>query len=141
MRRGIKKSLVCTLILGMNVLSAQCIAQGPKPSEIRSRFHALLDRKRVPLSQSIKSQNNGSLITVRGTFQSDEQETVPFVIIRPTSAANKLPAVILLHGTGGSKAGMEPLAKELAQIGFLAMAIDARFHGERLPGGAHGALE
>src|SRR5262249_34156630 len=41
----------------------------------------------------------------------------------------------------GSKAGMEAFAKELAGMGFLSIAIDARYHGERVSGGAHGAQE
>src|SRR5262249_34074634 len=36
---------------------------------------------------------------------------------------------------------MEPLCKELAPMGFIAIAIDARYHGERVEGGAHGAQE
>src|SRR5207248_93624 len=88
-----------------------------------------------------KSSNDGNLITIRGTFRADENEAVPFVMVRPRSSKGRLPAVILLHGTGGSKAGMEPLARELAEMGFLAMAIDARYHGERVTGGAHGAQE
>ena len=116
-------------------------AQSIKPSEIRAKFHALLDRKQAPLETDVTPANDGKLITIRGKFRSEEDESVPFVIIRPTMSSGRLPAVILLHGTGGSKAGMEPLAKELAQMGFLAMAIDARYHGERFVGGAHGAQE
>ena len=39
-----------------------------------------------------------------------------------------------MHGTGDSKAGMEPLLSALADRGFLAVAIDGRHHGERAAG-------
>jgi fermentation-respiration switch protein FrsA (DUF1100 family) len=42
--------------------------------------------------------------------------------------------VIVLHGTGDSKEGMEPLLEALAARGFLAVAIDGRYHGERAAG-------
>src|SRR5207249_1362269 len=53
----------------------------------------------------------------------------------------RLPAVIVLHGTGGRKEGMRPTLDDLARRGFLAIAIDARYHGERVAGGAHGSQE
>src|SRR5262249_1319248 len=39
-----------------------------------------------------------------------------------------------LHGTGGNKNNELPLLRKLAQKGFIAVAIDARFHGERAAG-------
>jgi dienelactone hydrolase len=39
--------------------------------------------------------------------------------------------VIALHGTGGNKEGQLPLLRELAGAGFLAVAIDGRYHGAR----------
>jgi alpha-beta hydrolase superfamily lysophospholipase len=39
--------------------------------------------------------------------------------------------VIVLHGTGGSKEGMTSRLRELARRGFVAVAIDGRYHGER----------
>jgi dienelactone hydrolase len=50
----------------------------------------------------------------------------------------KQPAVIVLHGTGGSKEGMRTRLEELAMHGFVAVAIDGRYHGaraSRTPGG------
>jgi hypothetical protein len=42
--------------------------------------------------------------------------------------------VIALHGTGGSKANMLSLCRKLAEVGFIAVAIDGRYHGERKSG-------
>ena len=42
--------------------------------------------------------------------------------------------VIALHGTGGSKGNMAALCRKLADAGFIAVAIDGRYHGERKSG-------
>src|SRR5476649_810782 len=44
------------------------------------------------------------------------------------------PVVIALHGTGGSKANMLALCRKLADAGFIAVAIDGHYHGERKSG-------
>jgi predicted esterase len=49
-----------------------------------------------------------------------------------------LPAVVVLHGTGGSKEGQRSWLVNLARRGMIGVAIDARYHGER-SGGAKGA--
>jgi dienelactone hydrolase len=59
---------------------------------------------------------------------------VPALVIRPLGPVERLPAVVVLHGLGGTKEGMAPLMEELARRGYLALAIDARWHGERGPG-------
>jgi dienelactone hydrolase len=43
--------------------------------------------------------------------------------------------VIVLHGTGGNKEGQRSLLGELARDGFVAVAIDGRYHGARAKGG------
>ncbi len=39
--------------------------------------------------------------------------------------------MIALHGTGGSKNNLASLCRKLAERGFVAVAIDERYHGER----------
>ncbi|HEY6125255.1 MAG TPA: dienelactone hydrolase family protein, partial [Steroidobacteraceae bacterium] len=52
------------------------------------------------------------------------------------------PVVIALHGTGGTKEGGEivNIAVKAARAGFIGVAIDGRFHGERTKAGT-GAAE
>jgi hypothetical protein len=45
-----------------------------------------------------------------------------------------LPVVIWLHATGGSAALMQPRLLAYAAMGFLAVAMDCRYHGERQDG-------
>ena len=60
--------------------------------------------------------------------------------MRSEKAAGRRPAVIVLHGTGDSKEGMLDWASELAMRGFLAVAIDGRYHGERIKMGYDDAI-
>ena len=54
--------------------------------------------------------------------------------MKSTDAKGRRPVVIALHGTGGSKNSMLPLCEKLATRGFIAVAIDGRYHGERSTG-------
>lgn len=117
-------------------------AQGPlKPTEIRARFHALLDRPGGALDPTLTSETVGEMLVERGQFHAEPSQPVPFLAMRPAAASGGLPAVIVLHGTGGSKQGMAGTLKDLAARGMYAIAIDARYHGDRVAGGAHGSQE
>lgn len=65
------------------------------------------------------------------TFASDAQNRVPGVLLASTNFSGRRPVVIALHGTGGSTANMMALCRKLAERGFIAVAIDARYHGDR----------
>ena len=57
---------------------------------------------------------------------------MPVLIFKPiTAGQKKLPLVICLHGTGGNKEGMQTLLYRLAKDGFMAVAIDGRYYGDR----------
>jgi dienelactone hydrolase len=102
----------------------------------RQAFLKLIDRPRVPLAPEIKPAGEaGDLAEYRFSFAADSAQRVPGVFLKRKSASGKLPVVIAIHGTGGTKEGQIPLLKELAGRGFLAVAIDARYHGERTKAG------
>ena len=116
----------------------------PPPAEVRAAFHKLLDRPAVPLDVKVEETKTADgLTTEHLSFASEKHadgkvERVPALVVRPEKADKKLPAVIVLHGTGGNKEGQRGWLNDLAKRGFLAVAIDARYHGERA-GGAKGA--
>jgi len=62
-------------------------------------------------------------------------ERVQVLTVAPLGDKKKRPAILLLHGIGGRKEDMAPLLAELASSGFVAAAIDARYHGSRATGG------
>lgn len=112
----------------------------PPVAEVKAAFLKQLDRPRFPLDVKADSPlaEGEGLISERLTFASERaalggSERVPVLIVRPEMPKGRLPAVIALHGTGGSKEGMKPWLTELAKLGFIAVAIDARYHGHRSP--------
>jgi dienelactone hydrolase len=77
-------------------------------------------------------------------FSADATERVPGYLVLPDASVFKgrRPVVIALHGTGGNKDSGEvaSLVTRLAKAGFIGVAIDGRFHGERTRAGT-GAAE
>lgn len=132
-------TMMSLLLCASGLVAAPDTSSDPAPR--RARFHALLNRPHGPLHPTSKTEIEGEFTVERGQFESEKQQKVPFLIYRRTAATGRLPAVVVLHGTGGDKEGVAGDLRTLARRGFLAMAIDARYHGARIPGGAHGAQE
>jgi dienelactone hydrolase len=61
--------------------------------------------------------------------------------VKRANAAGRLPVVMMLHGTGGSKEQMRDWLDGFASRGYVAVALDARYHGEWIPGGAQGSRQ
>jgi dienelactone hydrolase len=123
-------------------------ARPSTPSEVKAAFHQLLDRPKVALDVlEVSNQAADGLTTERLDFATEKKadgsiERVPLLLIRPEATeqenGRRRPAVIVLHGTGGSKDGMRAWLVELARRGIIGVAIDARYHGGR-SGGAEKA--
>ncbi|MBI3408925.1 MAG: alpha/beta fold hydrolase [Planctomycetes bacterium] len=129
--------------------------QYPPASDVKAAFLKLLDRPKV--NADIKSdgpkETKDGFVIEHLSFASEKKangaiERVPMLILKPAKPQlakpqlakpqAKLPAVLVLHGTGGSMQGMVPFMKELAKRNIIGVAIDARYHGER-SGGVNGA--
>ena len=135
------------LLLMPAALPAQEKTAYPPPAEVKAAFLKLLDRPKVLFSvkQEEAKKDDDGLVWERLSFATekkgdDEFERVPVLLVRPEKRTKKLPAVIVLHGTGGSKDGenLRPYLLHLAKRNLAAVAIDARYHGERA-GGAKGS--
>src|SRR5437773_9320627 len=86
-------------------------------------FHQLLDRPSGPPGfQALTEKLPGGLILEKGTFHSDASTLVPYLVVKPDKVG-PLPAVIVLHGTGGQKERMRSTLDDLAKRGFLTVAI------------------
>ncbi|QEL18399.1 alpha/beta hydrolase [Limnoglobus roseus] len=76
----------------------------------------------------------------RWSFASEKKadgtvERVPVLMAIPAGAKGKLPVMIVLHGTGGNKEGMQSWLDAFADRGVIGVAIDARYHGGRANAG------
>ncbi|XP_028802205.1 uncharacterized protein LOC114757351 isoform X2 [Neltuma alba] len=66
------------------------------------------------------------------TTEGGEQGRLPVLILSlKGNKHQRRPAVVLLHGTGSSKESLCPLLKAYASRGYVSIAIDSRYHGER----------
>lgn len=110
----------------------------------RTAFLQVIDRPRVALKpELVELAPIESLRKYHLWFSTDATERVPGYLLLPDAAKFKgrRPVVIVLHGTGGTKEGGEiaNIAIKAARAGFIGVAIDGRFHGERTKAGTGAA--
>ena len=131
--------LYCCLVSGLLVSSTGVLAQEtgkllPDSTDTRTAFLRMLDRPRVPLAPEVRTlPETDGLHYEHFTFASEQDERVPGILMKQ-NGPNRRPVVIVLHGTGGAKENHIGLLKILAGQGFVAVAMDGRFHGERQTG-------
>lgn len=113
-----------------------CVTISASAADARADFLKLIERPRVRLSPQIEEwpATNG-LVQFRFSFASEKGQRVPGVLLKGEDSQGRRPVVIALHGTGGSKQNMLALCRKLATNGFVAVAIDGRYHGERTKSG------
>jgi dienelactone hydrolase len=102
----------------------------------RADFLKIVDRPHVALApQADKLPGTNGLVVEHFSFAADAQQRVPGLLVKPWNAAGRKPVVIVLHGTGGNKESVMPWLTALAERGFVAVAIDGPYHGERTKAG------
>lgn len=114
------------------------------PEDAKTAFLKLLDRPKVPLEPKAIQPPQESKGTIVEHFSIATQknldgklERMPTLLVKP-KRDGKLPVMIVLHGTGGTKEGQRNWLDDFAAKGIIGVAIDARYHGER-SGGAKGS--
>jgi len=115
----------------------------PLPSQkARAAFLKTLDRPKVraDVKVGLEKENGRGLLYSQWSFASEKKadgttERVPVLMVSPAEAKGKLPVMIVLHGTGGSKEGVQSWLEDFAKAGVIGVAIDARYHGARANAG------
>jgi pimeloyl-ACP methyl ester carboxylesterase len=142
---SIKNSVgVASLILLIRISAFAQIPQYPPTEQVARDFKALLNRPTVDFKPEFTNVRMDSIQVDKGSIYTEPNENMPVLIYKPVvKGQTKFPVVIFLHGTGGNKDGgdTKALFTKLAKLGIMGVAIDARYHGERIAGGAHGAKE
>lgn len=125
------KKSIAALLATLGMISTT----GLEAASPRETFLKLIDRPRVPLSAEVKPlAHPGAFEQFHFSFAAEAGQRVTGLLLKRRDASGKLPVVVALHGTGGNKESQLPLLEELANRGFLAVAIDGRYHGERAAG-------
>lgn len=104
----------------------------------RESYLALIDRPRVaPKPELVELPTVEGLKKYHLWYSADASERVPGYLLLPDAKSFKgpRPVVIALHGTGGNKDDMADIVLKAAKAGFIGVAIDGRFHGERTQAG------
>jgi fermentation-respiration switch protein FrsA (DUF1100 family) len=141
--RGVKRgtALKAAAFFILIVLSSSlhcCLAQPSSREAVykaASRLYA--DDTRVPLGAQVVSsgtypESTWEKITYQG--KADRVPALLFLPAKPAAVTGKvkpIPCILLLHGLGGSKEQMIPLARILASLGYASWAIDDSGSGER----------
>jgi dienelactone hydrolase len=127
------------VLMFSGLLACHGMAQS-SPQQTRIAFLKMIDRPRVPLAPKLVSNGaDNGIEQLSFTYAADSSQRVPGLLLRPAQSKAKLPVVIVLHGTGGTKQSQFPLLRTLAGKGFIAIAIDGRYHGERSTQGSGSA--
>jgi dienelactone hydrolase len=135
-------SVLAAALIALQISSA---VVADESSDRRAEYLALIDRPRAPLKPEL-----AALPPVEGLkkfhlwFSSDASERVPGYLLLPDQKKFKgrRPVVVVLHGTGNNKENgqIADIVLTAARAGFIGVAIDGRFHGERTRAG-NGAAE
>jgi len=113
------------------------LAAQPAPvatgGEKRAAFLKLIDRPRVDPAAAVRpmTANGLRLVQEHISFAVESSQRVTGILMKTHGSTGRLPVVIQLHGTGGNKEQLLPRLMTLANRGFVAVAIDGRYHGDR----------
>ena len=130
---SVVKRLLCVAFL---LVPAFSDAQNLGPDVTPKAFLQMIDRPRAGLTPGQNNQREVNGIQQwHFTYAADEAQRVSGLLTKATNVSGKRPVVIALHGTGGSKEEHLELLQLFAQRGFIGVAIDGRYHGERSNGG------
>lgn len=119
------------LASGLLLLAGAALAQPPAPPELALDQWLAYDQQ-LPLDASrTLIAEEGDLTSWRVEFSTAHNKRVPALLIEPKGALGPLPVLVFMHGHGGQKEDLLPLAPALAPFGYALLAFDAEYHGER----------
>lgn len=130
------------LILGSPIGRAATETARNDSLDTRAAFLQLLDRPKVPLAPELREVSAPEgMKKLHFTVAVDAEQRVPGCLLIPAAKAGsggRHPAVIVLHGTGGTKdvGDVQSTVERLAKAGIVGVAIDGRYHGERTKNGS-----
>jgi dienelactone hydrolase len=126
--RSLRTKLLASALLILSAVG-QVLADA---AATRAAFLDVIDRPVVALTpQQDELPAAAGTLKYHFSFATDAEQRVPGLLIKSASATGRRPVVIVLHGTGGTKESSLDTVNRLVQAGFIGVAIDGRYHGER----------
>ncbi len=124
------------LILALTAAFRPCQADSrhaaPNSAKLLAAFRKSFERPHVPLAPIVVSEEMQEGLRVeKVTVASEAGVRVPVLIVSKPGEGSRRPAVVCLHGLGGRKEDFTGSLKEFARRGFVGVAVDARYHGDR----------
>src|SRR6266496_2686891 len=117
------------LIRLLAVALCLCSTAFAQAADARADFRKLIQHPRVRLAPQVEElRTTNGIVQFHFSFGADAEQRVPGILMKAENSRGRRPVVIALHGTGGSKANMLSLCHKLATNGFVAVAIDGRYH-------------
>ena len=92
----------------------------------------------LPLNATVKLLDTDKIRTrYRLDYDSAHDQRVAAIVAVPKNAAGSMPAVLLMHGSGGDKDVnyIRGISEALVRRGFLTLSIDAQYRGDRVRSG------
>jgi dienelactone hydrolase len=125
------KKIAMFVVLGSSLVAAQS-APAPEAAK-RAAFLKLIATTRVDPQPETRptATNAAGLVQEHISLSIEPTQRVTGLLVKSAAASSRRPVVIQLHGTGGNKEQLQGRLTTLANRGFVAVAIDARYHGER----------
>ncbi len=127
----------CLLVLAVLTFTAGCArTQEPQPTRALPYEQLYGYDRDLPLNADLKEQQRtDNYVLYRVQYSSVHDKRVPAWWCVPTRGQAPYPCVIIMHGYGGDKNGLQMLAPAFAMRGIATFAIDAEYHGERKQAG------
>ena len=123
--------------IGLFVFLASCVLAGQSGTapvlQTRTAFLKIIERPAIDPRAEARpvTSSAAGLVQEHISFSVENSHRVSGILLKRDGAAPRRPVVIQLHGTGGNKEQLLPRLTTLANRGFVAVAIDGRYHGER----------
>ena len=126
------RKILVFVVFGACMVSAQSSPDG-SAAQTRAAFLKLIDRPRVEPAPAVRAMtaDTAGLVQEHVSLSVDASQRLTGILLKRSTSVGRRPVVIQLHGTGGRKEQLLPRLITLANQGFVAVAIDGRYHGER----------
>lgn len=120
------------LLLMLTIATGCAHTQNAQPSYLLPYEQIYAYDRDLPLNAEVtEQQRTANYVIYRVQYSSVHDKRVPAWWCVPTAGTPPYPCVIIMHGYGGNKNGLQMLAPVFAMQGIATFAIDAEYHGDR----------